>query len=128
MEMDDKFGTWLYSRRKEKGLTQEQLAGRAGISKAYIGHLENARPNTQGVPTMPDRDKVAALAKALGAPVPEALIAAGYAADTSVESHDLDGVFVSFDGAASLTDEEKTELLSAVRLIAQGIKARKAQE
>lgn len=29
--------------RKSVGLSQENLAKRAGISRAYIGHIENAR-------------------------------------------------------------------------------------
>lgn len=36
-----KIGTLLYQARIEKGLTQEELADRAGTTKSYISKIEN---------------------------------------------------------------------------------------
>jgi len=33
----------IMNHRKSVGLSQENLAKRAGVSRAYIGHIENAR-------------------------------------------------------------------------------------
>jgi transcriptional regulator with XRE-family HTH domain len=79
-EMAQTFGEWLLTARKQAGLTQEQLAQKAGISKPYVGTLENARPHTTtGATPQPDREKVVALAKALNKSEDDALLAAGYA-------------------------------------------------
>lgn len=34
--------------REQKGLTQEELAHRAGLYRTYIGHIENARYSPSG--------------------------------------------------------------------------------
>lgn len=68
------------SARKLAKMTQAEVAKRADVSKAYIGHLENSRPHTtSGAPPLPSREKVAALAKAVGGNIDEALSLAGYA-------------------------------------------------
>jgi len=35
----------IISIRKQKGLTQEQLAHKAGIDRSYMGYIENAKHN-----------------------------------------------------------------------------------
>ena len=36
----EKFGTFIAQLRKEKGLTQKEVAGMLGISQSYISRLE----------------------------------------------------------------------------------------
>ena len=42
-----KIGVMLQEMRKEKGLTQEQLAEKTGTKKSYISRIENGRGNIQ---------------------------------------------------------------------------------
>jgi len=56
------FGENLHKLRKEKGLTQQDLAKKAGVSQQLIGHYEN------GI-RAPKLEKAILLAKALGVPV-----------------------------------------------------------
>lgn len=122
------FGDWLRNKREELRISGADLERSSGVSRQYISNLErNVTSDLTGRLIQPSVEKVDALAKGLGIPVDEARLAAGYAPESSLNSHDLDGVFVSFDSSANLTDEERTELLNAVRLIAEGIKARKAK-
>ncbi len=53
--------------REEKGLTQEQVAKRAGVTKQYVTMLERG---ARKAPTLPVLQR---LAKALGVPVTELL-------------------------------------------------------
>jgi len=57
------FGQWLHQQRRTRGLTQDQLAARAGLRRPHISRLENdeARPR---------RTTVRALAAALGIAAP----------------------------------------------------------
>jgi len=52
--------------RKEKGLSQEELALRAGIDKSYISHVENGLKNITCY-------KLNQIAKALGVKITELL-------------------------------------------------------
>ena len=52
--------------RKERGMSQEELAGRASISRTYLARLETARQD----PTLSTLEK---LAKALKVPVEKLL-------------------------------------------------------
>lgn len=56
------FGESLHKLRKEKGLTQQDLARKAGVSQQLIGHYET------GI-RAPKLEKAILLAKALGVPV-----------------------------------------------------------
>jgi len=58
--MAEKFGERIRARRKEAGLTLDQLAEASGCSKSYIWELENKNP------PRPSADKLASIAKALG--------------------------------------------------------------
>ena len=43
MNLRERVAKNICDRRKSVGLSQENLAKCAGISRAYIGHIENAR-------------------------------------------------------------------------------------
>jgi XRE family transcriptional regulator, master regulator for biofilm formation len=59
--------TVLRTLREQRGLTQDQVASRAGVTKPYLSQLESgARKN----PSLPVLKR---LAKALGVPVTELL-------------------------------------------------------
>ena len=63
----ERLGTMLKQRREQKRLTQTALAGKAGVSQAYIAKLESGEKKN------PTLDLVKKLAKALGVPVTELL-------------------------------------------------------
>ncbi|HKQ53503.1 MAG TPA: helix-turn-helix transcriptional regulator [Pyrinomonadaceae bacterium] len=78
--MQHDFGLWLLEKRRAAGLTQRELARRVSISKSYVSALErNERQPLTGQTVRPKLEKVDALAEALGVPVGEARLAAGYA-------------------------------------------------
>ncbi|HJU56808.1 MAG TPA: helix-turn-helix transcriptional regulator [Pyrinomonadaceae bacterium] len=78
--MQSDFGLWLIQKRRAAGLTQRELARRVSISKSYVSALERSeRQPVTGEPVRPKLAKVDALAEALGVPVGEARLAAGYA-------------------------------------------------
>ncbi len=54
-----KFGEKVRELRRAKGLSQEELAFRAGIHRNYLGGIERGERN-------PALDNIAAIAKALG--------------------------------------------------------------
>jgi transcriptional regulator with XRE-family HTH domain len=58
----ERFAVRLKTLRESKGLTQEQLAKRAGISRAYLARLETGRHD-------PHLSRLRKLAKALGVKV-----------------------------------------------------------
>lgn len=58
--MTTALGEKIQKLRKEKGLTLEQLAERAGSSKSYIWELENKKP------PRPSADKLSKIAAQLG--------------------------------------------------------------
>lgn len=43
MNTEQKLGQNILRLRKEKGLTQEQLANKAGISRCYLSDIENGK-------------------------------------------------------------------------------------
>lgn len=59
-----KFGKKVREERAKLGLSQEELAGRAGVHRTYIGMIERAEKNI----TLENIEKVA---KALNIPVKE---------------------------------------------------------
>lgn len=73
------FGKWLKDARKLAGLTQDQLAKRAGCTHAYISALEREVVESKSNrPIQPSLEIVDAIARALGAPSPVARRIAGY--------------------------------------------------
>ncbi len=68
---DTSFGAWLKEKRGERRLSQGKLADLTGISKGYLGHLEQFdKP--------PSQDKCRALATALMVSEVEVMTEAGY--------------------------------------------------
>lgn len=71
------FGETLYSARKKAGLTQDQVADKAGVTKSYVSALERNLPNYRtGALPHPKRDIVIKLANACDALVNEFLLSA----------------------------------------------------
>lgn len=60
------FGRLLAARRRAAGLSQNELARKAGIDPAYPNRLEHGTLNQAGKPSRPSREIVLALALALG--------------------------------------------------------------
>lgn len=86
--MQHDFGLWLLQKRRAAGLTQRELARKVSISKSYVSALERCeRQPVTGQPVRPKLAKVDALAEALGVPVGEARLAAGYAPPDLNTSH-----------------------------------------
>src|SRR5436189_5922040 len=61
-DIKKRFGTAVRSRRKRLGISQEELAGRAGLHRTYVSDIERGARNL----SLESIDK---LAKALGIPV-----------------------------------------------------------
>jgi len=59
-----KFGKKVREERTKLGLSQEELANRAGVHRTYIGMIERAEKNI-------NLENIEKIAKALGAPVKE---------------------------------------------------------
>jgi len=69
--LDFSVGKTLYRAREEVGLSQEELAVLAKISKSYVGTIENMRPHTtSGAPPKPKRDKMIRIIDALNTRLP----------------------------------------------------------
>jgi len=84
--MSDQFGGQLRAWRLARRVSQEELAGRAGVSPRHVSFVENGK-------SQPSRDLVLALAGALDIPLRERntmLTAAGYAAGYRSSSLDSD--------------------------------------
>lgn len=58
--MTSTFGKRIYDLRKSAGLTLDQLAEQAGLSKSYLWELENKNP------PRPSAEKLASIAAVLG--------------------------------------------------------------
>ena len=69
--VDTQFGVWLRSKREERRLSQSKLSDLTGISKGYLGHLEQFNKP-------PSQDKCRALANALMVSEVEVMTEAGY--------------------------------------------------
>lgn len=69
--VETNFGAWLKEKRMALGISQSKLADQTGISKGYIGHLEQfTKP--------PSPEKCRALARALMVSETEIMTEAGY--------------------------------------------------
>lgn len=64
MDIKDKFGLRLKTLRKEKGLSQEELAERSGLNRPYISGIEQGKRNVS-------LEVMEKLAKALGVGIGE---------------------------------------------------------
>jgi transcriptional regulator with XRE-family HTH domain len=104
-EEDSPFAAWLRTEREKQGLSQVELAQRAGLSSQQVSNIETGRTRNPQVAT---RDK---LAKALGGKPPDAVVSAeekqvsisGLGALIGFEPYDDDslpavrGVYVFYD-------------------------------
>jgi transcriptional regulator with XRE-family HTH domain len=126
------FGKWLADNRERSRKTQGEVAKQAGVSVSYVSGLEREEPVTRdGRPRQPRRDKVEALAKAVGGDVNEALRIAGFAThDTATDSsyNILDFVNISFLPGQEISDDEKEQFLRDIRHKVLGMKAERERE
>jgi transcriptional regulator with XRE-family HTH domain len=123
------FGKWLAAKREAVGMTQPQLAKRAGISVSYVSALERDEPNAKdGSPRRPRIEKVDKIAKALGVLIDDAREAAGYAPldpkpKTAKEAlQAIEKLIPGFDGVLwfeQMTDEDAERMLDAFKAIAR---------
>jgi transcriptional regulator with XRE-family HTH domain len=91
------FGKWLLRHRKALNMTQSDVAKRSSVSVSYISTIERDQPHSiTGEDITPDREKVEALAKAVGGDVGEALHMAGYAS-TNEKFHNLPDFLYQID-------------------------------
>lgn len=123
------FGKWLIKKRKERGLTQGQLATQAGISTSYVSTLEREQPHliTNARP-QPTAEIVENIAMALGVPVDEARIEAGYFGTRRPQNAEefleaLNALGISgftfgghMEGISDLSPERYQDLLESVRI------------
>jgi transcriptional regulator with XRE-family HTH domain len=132
------FGEWLSDKRTAVGLTQTELAQRAGFQRAYISKLESnyRQPKTNKL-TKPTVESVDRLAKALSVSVAEARLAAGYAPPASSPEYENEvqsiiarlsqGVMAS--GLSDLEDEDlKEAFFEDMRTIAESMLKRRLEE
>ena len=63
-KLQREFGDRVRELRREAGLSQEELAGRAGVHRTYLGGIERGERN-------PSLKNIAAIAVALGVTLPE---------------------------------------------------------
>lgn len=89
------FCDWLTRKRLELGarigrrVTQQEVAKKAGISRAYLSFLEAGVNPSTGKPVAVDRDLVFRLAQALGVEPEEAFHAAGFGEQLTEGERDL---------------------------------------
>lgn len=119
------FGDWLHRWRKRCYLSMEALGQKVGMSKQYISVLEREVPHPlTNRPVTPSREKILALAKALGAEPNEALRLAGYASEETGETHRLGGVTIVFHEDCGIDPADRQNLISTVSLMVEGVKAK----
>jgi Predicted transcriptional regulators len=75
---ETQFGKWLKKWRKARRLTQVQLSAEIDYTDAYISALERGVKHDSGADIRPSEDFVEKVATALGRPVEEARLLAGY--------------------------------------------------
>lgn len=120
------FGDWLRQQINKTGLSNAELARRAGVSATYIGNLvRNFSPNTKDGKGRPSEQVVADIAKAFGVDADEARLAAGYAPQSAADdTHEIyAGITINFQNGKNLSKKKQQELLDAARLIARGVMA-----
>jgi transcriptional regulator with XRE-family HTH domain len=104
--MAESFGERIRNKRREAGLTLDQLAEASGCSKSYIWELENKNP------PRPSADKLASIAKALGTTSDYLL-----ALDTETEASATDKAF--FRKYQSMDDKNKDTIRQMLDVIAK---------
>jgi transcriptional regulator with XRE-family HTH domain len=106
------FGELLRERRRQAGITQRQLAERAGVDFSYISKLENDRLGP------PSADTVVKLSQILGTPAEELLTLVGkLPSDVQDQLGASAGAqeFLRTVQQLALSDEEWRQLATTVR-------------
>jgi transcriptional regulator with XRE-family HTH domain len=129
-QMASPFGQWLRKWRKSRGLTQVQLAQKAGCGQSILSGYERGQKTERGGDYMrPEPEMVERLATALGRPVEEARALAGYnPSPVPVTLKDIDmlmqtnpghGVLISpkTGEAVSVSPDAMDKLIEALKLI-----------
>lgn len=128
------FGQWLRLKREEKGLTQMDIARRAGVSMSYISTIERGeRHRITGAPSAPSRDIVINIAKALGVDEAEALTRAGYTPEDpkAIDIMQRDDIRIAlFTGSIppEELDEFRRAIEIAVRVAEEKIREKKQKD
>jgi len=120
-DMTHPFGALLRSLRVRSGLSQNQLARRAGVDPAYVNRLERASPTSS---SLPSRKVVLALADTLDAgpvDVERLLVAAGLCPEAIVRLGGWDaslGDIADVLADSRLTHDDRAELRELLRIVA----------
>lgn len=128
------FGQWVRLKREEKGLTQMDVARRAGVSMSYISTIERGeRHRITGAPSAPSRDIIINIAKALGADEAEALMRAGYTPEDpkAIDIMQRDDIRIAlFTGSIppEELDEFRRAIEIAVRVAEEKIREKKEKD
>jgi len=108
-------GKLMSAKRRELGLTCREVAGRSGISNAYLSALEHGVNPKTGKPSRPSYDKLLQLGRTLGLGG-EAYGLAGYDAPEEVSERTSRGTTlrdIQWEGLLnSYTDELRKALLN----------------
>src|SRR5215216_7177837 len=113
------FGSLLRTLRVRIGLSQNQLARRAGVDPAYVNRLERAPPESS---SLPSRKVVLALAESLEAgpvDVERLLVAAGLCPESIVRLGGWDqslGDIAAVLGDERLSSDDRAELRELLRI------------
>jgi transcriptional regulator with XRE-family HTH domain len=120
-DMTHPFGALLRSLRVRSGLSQNQLARRAGVDPAYVNRLERASPTSS---SLPSRKVVLALADTLDVgPVDgeRLLVAAGLCPESIVRLGGWDaslGDIADVLADSRLSHDDRAELRELLRIVA----------
>jgi transcriptional regulator with XRE-family HTH domain len=121
VEQAHPFGALLRSLRVRMGLSQNQLARRAGVDPAYVNRLERA-PSTST--SLPSRKVVLALADSVEAgpvDVERLLVAAGLCPESIIRLGGWDqslGDIAAVLADARLSPDDRAELRELLRIVA----------
>lgn len=112
--MSETFGQYLTRRREEAGLSQDELAGRIGLTSTYVRYLEReSGPTGVGAGMRPMLEVVIAIAEALNVPLAEVRRAAGYDDMTDDSAASCESVSDTFDGSDFAAFQRMHEQLNA---------------
>lgn len=122
------FGKSLYTWRKAKGLTQEDLAVAVAVNVSYISNLErNFSATTKSGKPRPSEDLCARFAKVLGRELDEVRLAAGYAPSDQRAMIEVEGLRFAPHHAEQYTPEELEELKQTIE-VSYGIFKKRVEE
>ena len=111
-----KFADLLYELRKEKGLTQSELAEKLGITNKAVSKWETGE-------AMPDTAQLLPLAEILGVSVDELLRGERKSAEGKAESEEHDELFID-DDSVRFSNGRDTVDISSKGVYINGVKAK----